>query len=581
MKTDLVIGDDNPDETLDITGDYYLDGNLTIISRGVVNIENADFRINGKIFIANQGQMHITSSNFTVIQEYIYQHDAIVAEQGEFTFTDVQFHSSGHSWSIGLAGQAQYRCEDSEISDGFITVGLLEDSQAHISDTKTPGEFLCFGRNTLNFEKSDFLLYWIVLFDTSRVLASLPVDSLVTNWTFSSDEPDVEGIPYTVSIDSCTQVMWGLISRSDSDGEFSNTQFRTAGLMFNKPDSIVAGNITNESKHVDDVISIPDRNLRLINSEVRTWNFYPSDQAIVTINNSVTGEVLAQDSSRVHINNSIIDGSGGYLGGMNKTFTIVHRSMASCQVISRHNAVLVGASSSFTGPEIDADDESIMYLAATKRTVEPQAHNTAVVLEADILQVDGFAGTSIPVLGTARLIAGPLNPITFTGYRLEFNDDFEQPDWQTIVWKQPESVLEDTLALWNTAGLTPGNYALRLTLFHSYGDSISMESPARLNLNTSVESDGQYQSKTIQLHPNYPNPFNPTTTIRISLPHKERIRLRIFNIQGSEIATLADGIYDTGHHSFKFDAGNAPAGIYLVRLETSTFSKTNRMILIK
>jgi len=448
--SDLVVGLADPDEAVTITGNYYLNGNIMILNRGVLNIEMANFQIDGDIFIVGQGYMKVEDGTFTVIQEYIYEHQAIVSEGGKLEFKNIDFHSSGQSWSTGLTDSAQYILENVTISDGFITSGFMGQSRGIIANTDLPGEFLCFGNSHLEISNSDFLLMWLVLPDSSTVESSLPDDSLITNWSFSETEPEIQGIPYSVTIDSCTRVMWGLISMTGSKATFSDTEFRTIGLMFTDPDSIVVTNITNESQHNDDIANVPDRELRLINSQVHTWSFYASSNSNIAVNNCVFGEVLSQDSSKVYISNSVCDGTGGYLGAFHNSFLLVVGSLIKSQVICRQTAVLLGIQSAFTGTEIDGDESSIMFIANTASAVEPEAHKSAIIFEAQCPIVEGRIDDEIPILGTARIIHGPLIPIEFTGYSLSYSFDPGHPQWQQINQIYPNAVVNDTLAKWDT-----------------------------------------------------------------------------------------------------------------------------------
>ena len=401
---DLIIGYPDPNEVVTITGDYYLDGNLTIVNNGVLNIDSADFKIDGDIVIMNKGQMNVNGGNFTVIQEFIYEHDAVVIQSGKMQFLGVQFKSSGQSWSNAFTNSASYVLKNSEISDGFITTAFLGQSNGIIDNTQMPGEFLCFGPNNLEITNSDLLLMWLVLPDSSVVESSLPRDPVVTEWNFSSAESNVVNIPYSLKIDSCTNVMWGLISISGSEALFTDTEFRTIGLMFQKPDSIVVSNITNESNHSDEIINVPDRTLQLINSEVQTWSFYASSNSNITVENCVFGELLAQDSSKVLINNSVCDGTGGYIAAFHQSFLLITGSLIRSQVISRQNGILVGVESAFWGREIDADESSVMFIANTATSVEPEAHQSAVIFEAQCPHVEGLMDDLVPILGTARII---------------------------------------------------------------------------------------------------------------------------------------------------------------------------------
>lgn len=80
---------------------------------------------------------------------------------------------------------------------------------------------------------------------------------------------------------------------------------------------------------------------------------------------------------------------------------------------------------------------------------------------------------------------------------------------------------------------------------------------------------------------NYPNPFNPSTTIRFDLPAEAEIRLAVFNALGEEVAVLASGRAPAGSHSVAFDASGLPAGVYFGRLVTPAGSSTARMLLVK
>ena len=83
------------------------------------------------------------------------------------------------------------------------------------------------------------------------------------------------------------------------------------------------------------------------------------------------------------------------------------------------------------------------------------------------------------------------------------------------------------------------------------------------------------------LHANYPNPFNPTTTIEFDLAHTQHIRLVVYDVLGRPVRVLRDGVAATGKYQVAFAAGALASGIYLYRLETSTGSITRKMSLIK
>lgn len=88
------------------------------------------------------------------------------------------------------------------------------------------------------------------------------------------------------------------------------------------------------------------------------------------------------------------------------------------------------------------------------------------------------------------------------------------------------------------------------------------------------------------LYPNFPNPFNPTTTISFALSDAQEVRLSIYDISGSHVMDLYTGYLGAGKHAFQFDARmgegySLPTGVYLARLETRTASQVQRMLLLK
>ena len=86
---------------------------------------------------------------------------------------------------------------------------------------------------------------------------------------------------------------------------------------------------------------------------------------------------------------------------------------------------------------------------------------------------------------------------------------------------------------------------------------------------------------TIELYGNYPNPFNPSTKIEFSLPERERVALRVFNVMGEEVAKVAEGIMEEGRHGFVFDAKGLSSGVYFYRLETGRSIISRKMLILK
>lgn len=82
------------------------------------------------------------------------------------------------------------------------------------------------------------------------------------------------------------------------------------------------------------------------------------------------------------------------------------------------------------------------------------------------------------------------------------------------------------------------------------------------------------------LSQNYPNPFNPTTTIEFSLAISDNVMLSVYNINGQQVAQFNES-YEAGVHTIEWDASQLSSGVYFYKLETSNFSDTKKMVLLK
>ncbi len=94
-------------------------------------------------------------------------------------------------------------------------------------------------------------------------------------------------------------------------------------------------------------------------------------------------------------------------------------------------------------------------------------------------------------------------------------------------------------------------------------------------------NDGIDIPKEFELKQNFPNPFNPTTNIRFTLPIQSFVELSIYDLLGRKVSTLVQGEIRAGEHTFKWDARDLASGIYLYRLATKDATFTKRMTLIK
>jgi len=92
--------------------------------------------------------------------------------------------------------------------------------------------------------------------------------------------------------------------------------------------------------------------------------------------------------------------------------------------------------------------------------------------------------------------------------------------------------------------------------------------------------------ENVVLHPNFPNPFNPVTTLRYDLPENSFVNITIYDMLGREVKTLVNTTQDAGYRSIIWDATNdygkpVSAGIYLYQIQAGEYIRTKKMVLLK
>ena len=93
--------------------------------------------------------------------------------------------------------------------------------------------------------------------------------------------------------------------------------------------------------------------------------------------------------------------------------------------------------------------------------------------------------------------------------------------------------------------------------------------------------DGELVPLTFQLGQNHPNPFNPITTIRFTVPERTRVAFVVYDVTGRSLKTLIDDVIDPGYHRAVLDATGLASGVYFYRMVSGDFIETRKVVLLK
>jgi hypothetical protein len=98
---------------------------------------------------------------------------------------------------------------------------------------------------------------------------------------------------------------------------------------------------------------------------------------------------------------------------------------------------------------------------------------------------------------------------------------------------------------------------------------------------TNVKNERNSIPLNFSLNQNYPNPFNPTTIISYSLPEEGRVRIKVFDGLGREVANLLDEVVGPGKHLVNWNGSNLSSGIFFYSISFKGQSLNKKMILMK
>ncbi len=183
-----------------------------------------------------------------------------------------------------------------------------------------------------------------------------------------------------------------------------------------------------------------------------------------------------------------------------------------------------------------------------------------------------------------------LAPPTPTSFAIAYNTgDGNHLSWDAVaagdfagfrVYRDDVLVASTTQTSWNDPAFDGWNVHYEVTSFDIAGNE---SAPATGGITTAVPSA---TPQRLELLPNVPNPFNPTTQIRFATPSEGLVRVAIYDARGALVRVLVDKSFPAGHHSAVWDGRDTngspvSSGVYLCKLEQQSESRTRKIVLIK
>jgi len=151
-----------------------------------------------------------------------------------------------------------------------------------------------------------------------------------------------------------------------------------------------------------------------------------------------------------------------------------------------------------------------------------------------------------------------------------------------ITKQDASSQLYELSDISNLSFNNPGLSKLKIRKPDGSAQLIAMNEISNITFSgSSIEQTEFFKKKGIGLLTNYPNPFNPTTAVRFATTANGLAKVEIFNQAGQLVTTLHNGKLNIGTHTMQWNAQNASAGTYFVRVCQNGETVSNKMLLLK
>jgi hypothetical protein len=151
---------------------------------------------------------------------------------------------------------------------------------------------------------------------------------------------------------------------------------------------------------------------------------------------------------------------------------------------------------------------------------------------------------------------------------------------------------KDLNNIWGTVGFVKGNGTVTEQKKYSWSEGLQNKSFDKLIYRLKqIDNDGTFEYShevEIEIFPaqfsleqNFPNPFNPLTSIRFSIPSNELVNLKVYDVLGKEVSLLLNQMMEPGNHEVMFDASSLASGVYVYKIKAGSYTANKKLLLMK
>ncbi|BBB32859.1 hypothetical protein TTHT_1346 [Thermotomaculum hydrothermale] len=473
-KGDLVIGYTSPDEKVTLTGEQVIAGNIIVMNSGELTFNNASVVLYGDIFVFDNGKFSVENSTLNIVSKFTYSNGMTVYGSASVNFNSSTINSNGFNWNVGIAENGSWNITDTQFENG-VTTALFGNAIATVENSN-PLEWVLDENSSLTLRDcpGPFML-WPVFGDGSVVDLTFPDGNHVNNFEISNSVSGIENVSCSLVIENCDNINWGMMVKKGANVTIKDSQMMTTGIMADAEDYWDITGLNNEQYFIDYTLPINQMTIRYVNTRVNVFNVYQYGADEIKLENSVIGELGVLSGTKCSVWKAMIDGTGGYFFTNSNITTTFLLSALFSHAVANEQSIDLFINSTILGGDIVARDDAVILLANTLHDHTLKAFDNAFIVDADLdIPVSESINSVIPIEGTAFIYYGEQSPVRFSTYSLSYSKADDGQNWTKITNEVSNPVENGILGFWNTTGLTPGNYTIKLTLNMNFGDPIEI-----------------------------------------------------------------------------------------------------------
>ncbi len=322
-------------------------GDVVVVGHGSLTVNGVPepgLRMRGNLWAVGEGTVTLEDSVVAFESTYHGQYALAAGEHARVVIRRCDYRvPSGVQHGLVSAGHASILVEDTDF--GFVQLVPVE--QSSFTARRCNGRFEVVVQHEAQVDLEDIprdsgggeLWVWPEFPAGSRAVYTPPLPGFVPEWDFPP--AGASGIVQSIHVERCEALLWPMLVREGVELTLRDIPPENHVVVgFFLPGSTVITGLVNGVDAAELTLPFRDRTVRLENASVDTWNLYPQGRARVVVERSVIGEMLTSGDAVAVLRDTVVDGSGGYLGAGERSTMVLERCTTTCDVQSTGEATL-------------------------------------------------------------------------------------------------------------------------------------------------------------------------------------------------------------------------------------------------